>query len=126
LVDHLGLMICGAVGAASCTDRDGLDILCWLNKDKASLPGKIYADLGYAGEDMQLRMKNYGVQLETIGRKGKTKFAVEPKRWVIERTFAWLGKCRRMSKDYELLTDTSMTMIYLAMSRLMLRRLSKL
>jgi putative transposase len=119
-------MICGTVGAANCTDRDGLEILCWLNKDKVALPKKIYADLGYSGKDMQVKMKSYGVELETIGRNNKTKFAVEPKRWIVERTFAWLGKCRRMSKDYELLTDNSMTMIYLGMSRLMLRRLNKL
>lgn len=119
-------MICGAVGAANCTDRDGLDILCWLNRDKVPLPEKVYADLGYAGKGMFMKMKSYGIQLETIGRKCKKKFSVEPKRWIVERTFAWLGKCRRMSKDYELLTDTSMTMIYLAMSRLMLRRLNKL
>jgi putative transposase len=47
-----------------------------------------------------------------------------PRRWVVERTFAWLGKNRRLSKDYEYLTDTSQTMIYLAMIRLMLRRLT--
>lgn len=119
-------MICGVVGAANCTDRDGLDALCWLNKDRTPLPRKVYADLGYNGEDMRVKMKNYGIELETIGRNNKTKFVVEPKRWVVERTFAWLGKCRRMSKDYELLTDTSMTMIYLGMSRIMLKRLSKL
>jgi putative transposase len=50
---------------------------------------------------------------------------VLPRRWVVERTFAWLGKCRRLSKDYEYLPESSEAMIYLAMTRLMLKRLGK-
>jgi putative transposase len=50
---------------------------------------------------------------------------VLPRRWVVERTFAWLGKCRRLSKDYEFLPSSSEVMIYLAMTRLMLKRLQK-
>ena len=119
-------MIAGAVGAASCTDRDGLDALCGLNANKTKLPGKIYADLGYSGEDMRVRMARYGIELETVGRTCKKTFVVEPKRWIVERTFAWLGKCRRLSKDYELVTETSLSMIYLGMSRIMSRRLSNL
>lgn len=119
-------MIAGAVGAANCTDRDGLDALCGLSADKTKLPKKIYADLGYSGEDMRERMGRYGIELETVGRKSKKTFEVEPKRWIVERTFAWLGKCRRLSKDYELVTETSLSMIYLGMSRIMSRRLSNL
>jgi transposase len=51
-------------------------------------------------------------------------FAVVPRRWVVERTFAWLGRYRRLSKDYEFLTATSEAVIYLAMTRLLLRRLT--
>jgi len=126
-VDHLGLIISGVVGAASCSDRDGLDVLCYFAKDKKiQLPKKVYADLGYNGEDMKLRLLNYGIELETVGRRDKKTFIVEPKRWIVERTFAWLGKFRRHSKDYELITSTSIVMIYLAMSRLMVARLSVL
>jgi transposase len=126
-VDHLGLIISGVVGAASCTDRDGLDVLCYFAKNKKiQLPKKVYADLGYSGEDMKLRLLNYGIELETVGRRDKKTFIVEPKRWIVERTFAWLGKFRRHSKDYELITSTSIAMIYLAMSRLMVARLSVL
>lgn len=127
MVDHLGLIITAAVGAASCTDRDGLEILCYFNREKRlELPRKVYADMGYSGKDIQMRLMNYGIELETVGRKNKKSFEVEPKRWIIERTFAWLGKFRRLSKDYELITETSLNMIYLAMSRLMLRRISNL
>ena len=53
------------------------------------------------------------------------RFQVLPRRWVVERTFAWLGKYRRLSKDYEALTDTSETFIYVAMIHLMVRRLAR-
>jgi transposase len=52
-------------------------------------------------------------------------FAVVPRRWVVERTFAWLGRFRRLSKDYEYLTATSEAVIYLAMTRMLLRRLTR-
>lgn len=120
-------MISGVVGAASCSDRDGLGALCYFAKNKGSpLPRKVYADLGYSGEDMRQRLCKYGIELETVGRRDKKTFAVEPKRWIVERTFAWLGKFHRHSKDYELITATSEAMIYLAMTRVMVARLSNL
>lgn len=119
-------MIAAAVGAANCTDRDGLDALCGLNKSRIGSLKKMYADLGYSGEDMKNRMALYGIEIETVGRKNKKTFEVEPKRWIVERTFAWLGKSRRLSKDYELISDTSVNMIYLGMTRIMSRRMSKL
>ena len=124
MVDHLGLIITGVVSAASCTDRDGIDALCYLTKNRRALPKKIYADLGYSGQAMKERLNLHGIELETIGRRHKKEFVVEAKRWIVERTFAWLGKYRRLSKDYELVTNTSMNMIYLAMSRIMSKRLS--
>jgi len=64
----------------------------------------------------------FGVVVAIAQRLG-TGFEVIPKRWIVERTFAWLGQSRRLSKDYEELPHTSETMIYLAMTRLMLKRL---
>ena len=89
------------------------------------MPRKVYADLGYNGDDMKYRMAMYGIEIETVGRRDKKTFEVEPKRWIVERTFAWVGKCRRLSKDYELISDTSVNMIYLGMTRIMSRRMSK-
>ncbi len=60
------------------------------------------------------------------GLKSGRGIEVLPKRWVVERTFAWLGRCRRLSKDYEFLPQSSEAMIYLTMIRLMLKRLGKI
>ena len=68
-------------------------------------------------------MNRYGVDLETVKRREQKGFVLEARRWIVERTFAWLGKNRRLSKDYELITTSSLSMIYLAMVRLMLRRI---
>jgi len=70
--------------------------------------------------------RTFGIRVE-ISRRNPTQkgFVVIPKRWVVERTFAWLGKCRRLSKDYEHLARTSEHWIYIAMIHLMLKRLSR-
>ncbi len=119
-------MIAAAVGAANCTDRNGLDALCGPNKRRIKSLEKMYVDLGYSGKDMQNRIEKYGIKMEAVGRKNKKSFEVEPKRWIVERTFAWLGKFRRLSKDYELILDTSLNMIYLGMVRIMSKRISNL
>ena len=68
----------------------------------------------------------FGIRVEIVRRDpDHPGFQVLPKRWVVERTFAWLGKCRRLSKDYEHLPSTSEQWIYLAMIHLMLKRLSR-
>ena len=68
----------------------------------------------------------FGICLEVVKQDPAQKgFVVQPKRWVVERTFAWLGKWRRLSKDYEHFSETSENLIYLAMIHLMLRRLSR-
>lgn len=67
-----------------------------------------------------------GWRLEVVRKRdGAEGFEVLPRRWVVERTFAWLGRQRRLSKDYERKVQTSETMIRIAMSRLMLARLAR-
>ena len=65
------------------------------------------------------------VVLEPVVRAATQAFVVLPRRWVVERTFAWIGRYRRMSKDYEYLTETSEAFIYAAMIRLLLKRLAR-
>jgi len=90
------------------------------------IPTNVYVDLGYKGRQFaQDVLQRYGVKILTVARRATKAFALEARRWVVERTFAWIGKARRLSKDYELLLSNSKTMIYLAMIRLMLRRIIK-
>jgi len=72
-----------------------------------------------------LGQEKYHIVLESVTRaEGQKGFAVLPHRWVVERTLAWLNQCRRLSKDYEELPSTSETFVYVAMTRLMLKRLA--
>lgn len=83
----------------------------------------IWLDGGYEGPYTQAYAKQYRIDIEVVKRTDK-QFKVLPRRWVVERTFAWLGRYRRLSKDYEYYPATSEAFIYLAMSKLMLKRLT--
>jgi len=116
------------VHAADIQDRDGGVVLM------ASLFGlfpfllKLFADGGYQGEQFQsgLRAALAHVQVEIVKRSDQAKgFVVLPKRWIVERTFAWLNRCRRLAKDWENLNRRALTFLRLASIRLMLRRLCK-
>ena len=96
---------------------------------KLSLPRLkvIWADKGYNGNPIVQWVANqFGWLWEVITRQDDIKgFVVVPKRWVVERTFGWLNNYRRLSKDYEELTDTSEMLIYMTMSMIMVKRLAK-
>ena len=88
--------------------------------------GKIWVDGGYQAGVVAWAETELGYPLEVVARPaGSHRFAVLPRRWVVERAFAWLGRYRRLSKDYEALTATSEAMIWAAVSTTMLRRLAK-
>ena len=129
LVDTLGLLLVVVVTAASTQDRDGArQVLAVLAKQWLRLR-LIWADGSYAGELIewvrQLRQRRR-ITLEIVRRQEAAKgFVVLPKRWIVERTFGWLNRCRRLSKDYEYLTETSEAMIHVAMINLMVRRLAR-
>lgn len=114
------------VHAANIQDRDGAKQV--LNEVKDGLPRLrlIWADGGYAGQLIDWVKENCGWVLEIVKRDPDAKgFQVLPRRWVVERTFGWLGRYRRLSKDYEYLPETSEAFIRIAMTRLMLRRLTR-
>ena len=127
LVDTVGLMWLLMVHPANVQDRDGARLLlaglstfCWRLR-------LIWADGGYAGALIewvaQLRQRA-PLRLEIVKRSADAKgFVVLPKRWIVERTFGWLGRSRRLCKDYETQVSHSQAMVLIAMSHLMLRRL---
>lgn len=125
VVDTLGLLIAVVVHAGSVQDRDGAKSVLGKLKGKFPRLSRIWADGGYSGQLVDWVKKFSGWVLEIVKRPDSQKgFVVLPRRWVVERTFAWLGRYRRLSKDYERLTLTSEAMIHLAMTHLMLKRLA--
>lgn len=124
MVDTLGLIIAIVVHAGSLQDRDGAKLV--LAKLVGCFPRLtlIWADGGYAGQLIAWTKNLGGWLLEIVKRSDDvTGFKVLPKRWIVERTFAWLGRYRRHSKDYETQTASSEAMVYLSMINLMVHRL---
>jgi len=126
VVDTLGLLLMVVVHVASIQDRDGAKSVLAKIKGKFSRLQLIWADGGYAGGLVDWVKATCGWVLEIVKRNDDvTGFQVLPHRWVVERTFGWLGRCRRLSKDYEGLPETSEAMVYAAMIHLLARRLAR-
>jgi putative transposase len=123
VVDSVGHLIEVAVHAANIQDRDGAKlVLNKLSADTKRHLEKLWADGGYRGKLVTWVRKHLNTVLEIVKRDPHTKgFVVLPKRWVVERTFAWFGRFRRLSKDYERHLASSEGMIYLASIRTLLR-----
>lgn len=125
VTDTLGLLIAVAVHSANTADnKAALDVL--RNSFELS-PGlkKIWADKGYRGNLIDFLKDNFGCILE-ITKKTRSGFKAEAKRRVVERTFAWLTRARRLVREYERTAESSETMVYIASSRLLLRMLHSL
>jgi putative transposase len=125
VVDTLGLILAVVVHAANVQDRDGAKLV--LRKLRGLYPRlkRLWADGGYAGKLIDWTKRLGGWILEIVKRSDDVAgFAVLPKRWIVERTFAWLGRYRRMSKDYEMLTPSSEAMILIVMINVMIHRLA--
>lgn len=126
LVDILGLLLGVVVTPASCTERDGgkavlKQVAGWFARLR-----KIWVDGGYTGEDFAQWVKKYHpkTEVEVVKRSDDIKgFKVLPKRWVVERTFGWLMRHRRLVRDYERTESSAEAWIQLALIRLQLRRL---
>jgi putative transposase len=124
-VDTLGLVLAVVVHAASVQDRDGAKLV--LAKLVGHFPRlrRLWADGGYAGKLVDWVQPTCGWALEIVKRSdAATGFQVLPKRWIVERTFAWLGRYRRLSKDYEATTESGEAWVTVAMIHLMVRRLA--
>ena len=119
-------MLAVVVHAANIQDRDGAKVLLNKTKEKCPRLKLIWADGAYAGQLIEWVKQFCGWLLEIVKRKGNPReFQVLPRRWVVERTFGWIGRYRRHSKDYEYLTESSETMILISMIQLMAHRMTR-
>lgn len=122
-------MLAVVVHAANIQDRDGAKLVLERLKRQFSRLRLIWADGAYGGpliEGVRGLRRWRKLRLEIVSRPAGAKgFVLLPRRWVVERTFGWLNRYRRLSKDYEYLTQTSETMIHVAMINLMVRRLAR-
>ena len=124
-MDTLGLMLDVVVHAASIQDRRGAKWLFIRIHQKFPTLRLIWADGGYTGALIAWSMAMFGWVIEVVKRSDVKKgFHVLPKRWIVERTFAWLLPFRRLSKDYEHSIKSSELMVKIAMISIMSRRLA--
>ncbi len=122
----MGLLLGVSVHPANVPEREGARGLLGplANQERCARLQVVWADAGYNGAPFtQWVEQRCGWKLEIVRRSDWPGFIVLPKRWVVERTFAWIGKCRRLSKDYEHNPRSSRAFILLAMIQLMIRRL---
>ena len=132
LVDTQGFPLKVVASAADVRDREGAPLLAQaLRLFGPDLPrlALVWADAAYRGPWEQEPHDQMGWTLEIVARpddQPKTAFRVQPHRWIVARTFAWFGGCRRLAKDYEYHLESSEALIYAAMSHLLLRRLRRL
>ena len=128
-MDTLGLILHVVVHPGDIQDRDGAKLVLPILLQRFGWLRCIFVDGGYAGalvDWVKQMIPGRGLRLEIVKRSAahKHQFAVLPKRWVVERTFGWLSKFRRLAKDYERRTENSEAMILIAATRLMLGRLA--
>ena len=124
VVDTLGLLLAVVVHPADIQDRDGAKLM--LSKLLGLFPRLklVWADSAYAGQLVDWAYAMGGWMIEVVKRATHShSFEVLPRRWVVERTLGWLGRNRRLSKDYEELTESSEAWVHIAMIHLMLKRL---
>jgi len=129
LVDKQGLLLLAIIHAANIQDRDGGILLMMALLKEHSLLRKLYADGGYQGPKFRQALARVlrKIKVEIVKRSDAARgFAVLPRRWVVERTIAWLNRCRRPAKDWECLNRNALAFLRWASVRLMLRRLCKL
>jgi putative transposase len=127
LVDTLGLVLGVVVTPASCPERDGAQQVLQQVGDWFTRLRKLWVDGGYTGETFAQWVRNRWskLEVEVVKRSDAvTGFTVLPRRWIIERTFGWLMRQRRLVRDYERTEASAESWIHLAMIRIQLRRLA--
>ena len=128
VVDVEGSVIVVEVHAASVQDRDGAPAVIAALLEVAASVKKLFADSGYAGPKLHDALKDLGVSelIEIVPKPKSGKgFTVLYRRWVVERTFAWMGRCRRLAKDVERTLASSLAWVKLAACRFLMRRVAR-
>ncbi len=127
LTDTGGLLVAVVVHAANIQDRDGASELLASIRQAFPWLRHLFADGAYSGAKLEAALKKIGKwNLEIVKRSDTTKgFQLLPRRWVVERTLAWLGRCRRLAKDFEQTIESAETWIMIAAVRLLTRRLAR-
>ena len=127
LTDTIGLLVGATVHPADVQDRDGAPGL--LASIRGAFPWlrHVFADGGYAGDKLRHALANLGTwTIEILKRSDAAKgFVLLPRRWVVERTLAWLNRNRRLAKDFEATVESAVTWLYIASVKLMSRRLAR-
>lgn len=126
VTDTIGLMLFILVHGADIQDRDGAPDLVKAIRKRFPWLRHLFADGGYAGDKLKAALKQHGDwSIEIVKRSDTAEgFEVLPRRWVVERTFAWLGRCRRLAKDWERSIESSTAWANIASVRMMTRRLA--
>lgn len=127
VTDTAGNMLEGIVHEASIQDRDGAPDLIGIVNEGFPTLAKLFADGGYAGGKLEKALAHIeGLALEIVKRSDGAKgFVVLPKRWIVERTFAWLNRCRRLAKDWEASIASSEAWLFVASIRRMARSIAR-
>lgn len=122
-VDTQGLPHAIHVTTANITDRDGAKLMFETAKNNLTAVESVLVDGGYTGKNFANKVNEIlGASVEVVKRNELHKFVVLPKRWIVERSFSWLEKCRRLWKNCERFLNTSLQMVVLAFTTLILKR----
>ena len=127
ITDTLGFLIFVMVHAADVQDRDGAPDMLKAIRFRHPWLRHIFADGGYAGDKLKDAVAGHGRwTIEIVKRSDAAKgFVVLPRRWVVERTFAWLGRCRRLAKDWEKSIESATAFAQIASIRMLTRRIAR-
>jgi len=122
-VDSQGLPHAIHITTANVTDRDGAEIMIINEKENLSAVKNFLVDGGYSGENFANKIKNVLGATVTVAKRNELhKFAVIPQRWVVERSFGWIEKSRRLWKNCERKINTSLQLVVLRFVELLLKR----
>jgi transposase len=128
VTDTQGNLMGLVVHPANIQDRDGAGFVLASIRHLYPWLRHVFADAGYAGKKLRRALAKMGTwKLDIVRRSGAAKgFELLPRRWVVERTFAWLNRCRRLTKDFEASIDSAVSWIFVAHIRTLTRRIARL